>query len=91
MAFTQGVITQTIIGSMRLNIGWYNASGVTTGTINTGLQQVTAMQLQGSGGSVVADDPTVNTTDPTFATPQVAAVPIIVTSGSQGLWFAYGY
>jgi len=88
MAFSSAVSGQShIMGDLKFTWGTYNASGVTGGNIDTGLTTVVAMQLTGSGSSVVADAPTINETLPIAG----SAITIVVTSGTTGYWVAWGY
>lgn len=86
MAVTTVKTIDTVIGNVRLTGGTYSASD-TGGNINTGLHQVLSMMLVATGGSIVADAPTINETFPMDG----SAVTIIVTNATTGLWWAIGY
>jgi hypothetical protein len=69
--------------------GKYVASGGDTGgNIDTGLHHVEMMMLTATGGSIVADAPTVN--EDLASAIAGSAVTIICTANSSGYWMAFG-
>lgn len=86
MAMTSAKVGETVIGNFRVTYGTWTAGGDTGGNINTGLRLCNIMLLTASGGSIVADAPTVNETLPYNG----AAITIITTSNTSGYWMAFG-
>lgn len=86
MAITIVKLGEGVVGNQRKVWGSYAISGgATGGDITTGLHSVHSIDLQATGGAVVADAPTANETFPCSGD-----VTIIATADSAGLWSAYG-
>ena len=88
MAFSYTRFEIGSMGNKAFASGTYNAAGTTTGTIYTGLDRVNNILLSATGAAVVADAPTANYTP--VASGVADGIPIIVTSGTTGTWFAFG-
>jgi hypothetical protein len=86
MAFSQATLFQTAFGNKKVVHGSYDGSGVTTGELSTGLNNVEGVVLTPNGASIVADAPTVNEAFPLAG----SAVTLIFTSGTKGYWTAFG-
>ena len=88
MAVTTAIHGKTVFGDKRVHFGISTLSGgATTEDIVTGLQQVYAMTLTGTGAAVVADAPTVDETLPLAS----GDVTIIATANTAMYWMAIGY
>lgn len=88
MAFSSTVTQRPIaFGNKRMCWGTWDGGGETGGNINTYLKKVEFMSVSAAGSSIVADAPTINETFPCDG----SAVTIIVTSDTDGYWFAVGY
>ena len=87
MAFSAAKTGEHVIGDLRMTRGTWDGGSETGGNINTGLHQCLGMWLTATGGTIVADAPTVDETFPVDG----SAVTIIVTSDTNGYWYAIGY
>ncbi|MCE5336821.1 MAG: hypothetical protein LLG06_19765 [Desulfobacteraceae bacterium] len=91
MAFTDTKLGETVMGNYRMTWGTFSSSdGDTGGDINTGLHKCELLIPVATGGSIVADSPTVSET---IAAGGVdgTAVTIITTANTAGLWIAFGW
>jgi len=86
MAFSATKTGESIFGNKKVAWGTYTGGGTTGGDIDTGMHMCEHMQLTAKGSSVAADAPTVNETLPVAGN----AVTIVITSDSDGYWFAIG-
>jgi hypothetical protein len=89
MAISQTTKIDTVWGNYAVRGGTYVLTGTTTGNINTGLHHVVLFKLTAMGSGIVAGAPTVDETMQT-STKDGAAITIIGTNGSSGMWLAIG-
>lgn len=86
MAFTSTITGYSYWGSKRMNWGTWSTD-TTGGNIDTGLTMCEGIILQYTGEAVVADQPAINETLPIAG----SAITIVVASGADGIWRAWGY
>jgi hypothetical protein len=80
------LIKKYIFGNRRVNVGSWNAAGVTGGDIDTKLKRVEMCLLVHQGSAVEAAVAVVNETFPLAG----GDVTIVATSGDTGYWMAVG-
>ena len=85
MAFTNTVDIKTVMGNKRVHFGTWTTD-TTGGDIDTGLGSCEGIILQTSGAAVSADQGAINETLPAPG----SAITIVVTSGADGYWIAWG-
>ncbi len=86
MAFTSQVDVKSVSGNKRIHFGIWTTD-TTGGNIDTGLGICEGMVLQTSGASASAAQCAVNETLPVAG----SAITIVVTSGADGYWIAWGH
>jgi hypothetical protein len=86
MAFASTVSIKTVMGNKRVHFGTWTTD-TTGGNIDTGLGVCEGIVLQTTGSAVSADQCTVNETLPIAG----SAITIVVTSGADGNWIAWGH
>lgn len=95
MAFSSSLFgnsnqNKSIFGDLRLEFGTYNAAGVTTGELTTGLSVVFAVILIPAGGAGLALASTVNETFPFIINASQPTITINTNSGETGMYIMIG-
>ena len=86
MAFTSVVSVKSVMGNKRVHFGTWTTD-TTGGDVDTGLGVCEGMVLQTSGAAVSADQGSINETLPADG----SEITIVVTSGADGYWIAWGH